>query len=804
MKQNGPVLNGWDVVFNMLEEPVNKIFQMQFIAAANSAWKDIALEYGQVFPNPGGDGQVAVYTAINMTLMHPSLQIVGKNQNIAKVHFDVTGTLETTTGLVDDRFDPAQHPKPDSAGRTWTSRKTPFERVTFEATVPLTLIQGGVAGNQDVVLDFPSGSFTSPVFMQAKDPNRLVSELKTYFATRGVRYIINEVRNNTPRQSPQLTPRVFKLNTVTTNSGKNVLQLYVATDSPEPRILTINVNEPVPDGYGFSLMISQRIVKQLGSGITQGASLFALENLIFPGDRLLQLGPEYSPADLLALGHFQLAPQFVIAAGDGQSVVRQGNQVPGGMARFGALQVIVKNAMNTRLAGEPVLFSVGTRPAMMAVQFDGSGSSSVTVGTNQDGIATLGGLTCYYDQGPFSIIAGAGGGQTEFHLTVAPTPPPPVVTGGKLNIVAGDHQTASRGGNTVPGGIAKFAPLQVRLNDSTGKPVPNFGVAFNPGSHSGSMAVQVDPSGATPHIAMTDGGGVATLNAMGGSSVSCYYADGPFTVLASVAGVPPVTFSMNVVPAPPPPPLQGAVVTIVSGDRQSVPRTGNSIPGGTANFAPLQVAVKAAEGRPVPNIPVSFDQGSGSRTMAVQLDPSGAAPVTVNTDGNGVATLNRMQGYGVSCYYGQGPFTVTATAPGGAQAIFSLTVAPSPPPPDLHNAHLRISAGDRQSVRRAGGDVPGGTAQFAPLQVIVSDALDNPIPNARVDFNPGAHPAAMAVQLHPSGALPATVMTDQNGRATLNLMPGGHGVWVYYASGAFQVTAAVANGPRVVFSLNVP
>ena len=61
----------------------------------------------------------------------------------------------------------------------------------------------------------------------------------------------------------------------------------------------------------------------------------------------------------------------------------------------------------------------------------------------------------------------------------------------------------------------------------------------------------------------------------------------------------------------------------------------------------------------------------------------------------------------------------------------------------------------------------------------------------------------MAVQVHPSGATPASVVTDQNGRATLNLMPGGHGVWAYYASGGFQVTAAVANGPGVVFSLNV-
>ena len=44
----------------------------------------------------------------------------------------------------------------------------------------------------------------------------------------------------------------------------------------------------------------------------------------------------------------------------------------------------------------------------MAVQLDASGTSSATAITDKDGIRTLGGMTCYYDQGPFSILASAG------------------------------------------------------------------------------------------------------------------------------------------------------------------------------------------------------------------------------------------------------------------------------------------------------------------------------------------------------------------------------------------------------------
>jgi hypothetical protein len=61
--------------------------------------------------------------------------------------------------------------------------------------------------------------------------------------------------------------------------------------------------------------------------------------------------------------------------------------------------------------------------------------------------------------------------------------------------------------------------------------------------------------------------------------------------------------------------------------------------------------------------------------MACQIEPSGASPSTVLTDGNGVATLNKMGGRSASIYYADGQCVVTAVY-GGANAAFHLNATP--------------------------------------------------------------------------------------------------------------------------------
>lgn len=249
--------------------------------------------------------------------------------------------------------------------------------------------------------------------------------------------------------------------------------------------------------------------------------------------------------------------------------------------------------------------------------------------------------------------------------------PDMVVTPG-LTTVAGDQQSVPRAGLDPPGGIAKFAPLVVRLADDAGRPRPGVPVTFTP-SGPRQMAVQVEPSGGQHAITTpTDPDGLATMAAMLGDSVHAYYAEGQIAVVA-VAQVPEdqpsVTFTLTVAPTPPRPPLPGATLTIVSGNGVSQPTGGR-----TAHFPPLVVQVHDAQGRPAAGALVDFAAGQHPTAMAVQVDPSGAEPTTVVADGNGVATLAKLDAgrTGVLAYYATGPFTVVASVVGGGQATFSL------------------------------------------------------------------------------------------------------------------------------------
>jgi hypothetical protein len=86
----------------------------------------------------------------------------------------------------------------------------------------------------------------------------------------------------------------------------------------------------------------------------------------------------------------------------------------------------------------------------------------------------------------------------------------------------------------------------VKLVNAAGHPAAGVQVGFAAGAHPAQMAVQLEPAGGSATMITTDANGVATLNHMGGNSVSCYYAAASFTIVASPMGGSPVTFSLVV------------------------------------------------------------------------------------------------------------------------------------------------------------------------------------------------------------------------------------------------------------------
>jgi hypothetical protein len=498
-----------------------------------------------------------------------------------------------------------------------------------------------------------------------------------------------------------------------------------------------------------------------------------------------------------------------IVSGDHQSATRSGNAVPGGIASFGPLTVLVTNLAGRPAAGVRVNF-VCNAPGQMACQLQPAGGASAFGISDAQGHVVLnqmGGqsVSVYYAGGPFGIdVTGDTFAKVSFALTaLTPTPAPiPVVNNPTLTIVSGNNQTSARKGSEPPGGVASFGALTVLLKDGSGKPSPNVPITFS--CHApAAMACQLTPSGADRGTLAvnTNAQGEATLNQMGGSSISAYYADAAFTMTATYEKT-SVTFNLAVNPGAGP--AFTNLAQIVSGDGQSVARTGSTVPGGIASFNPLTILVTDLSGKPASGVRVDWICAAPGQ-MACQLDPAGGQSATSTSDGSGHVTLNAMGGKSVSTYYATGAFAINVSGPTLKPIAFHLT-AVNPPPVAVtyvSGAKLAVTSGNDQTRDRNGSGVPGGIATFGALQVKLTNASGAPIANAPVVFS--CHvPGSWACQFDPSGADRGTmsVNTDANGLATLNRM-GGNGASLYYGSGAFTITAAYGSIASTTFNLTV-
>ncbi len=303
MSRGVSVLNGWDAVLNIDEDLVNAIFQAQFAQFARADWKEIRFAFCQLFPNPGKQGKLAVYTAVQITLATPRLRFLGNNQAFVEITFKATGRTGTAAKAVAAGFDPGKDGDPDDPGLEWDYNG--FSDMELNGQVPLSAVAGtshNSEGATRFVLDFPAGSFTSRAFEHVKDPDELCLRLKNYFDTHNVQYVINSIRTDLIGQIPQLAPKSFRIAVLTTNENKNIFQIFIATQSPAGRNLTVGVNEPIPDGFNISAMFNKRTVSQLGTSLMVQTWLFMQSNLVFSGHSTLSLGPELTPGDALILG----------------------------------------------------------------------------------------------------------------------------------------------------------------------------------------------------------------------------------------------------------------------------------------------------------------------------------------------------------------------------------------------------------------------------------------------------------------------------------------------------------------------
>gem|GEM_PF-1271408 len=277
-------------------------------------------------------------------------------------------------------------------------------------------------------------------------------------------------------------------------------------------------------------------------------------------------------------------------------------------------------------------------------------------------------------------------------------------------------------------GAAVATAPAVRVSDEDGRPLAGVPVTFQVASGGGTLA------GAS---AATDANGVAAAQGwtLGREA-------GPNVVVATVAGLEPVSFTATARPG------AVAALTAAGGD-------GQLGAAGTALADSITVRATDALGNPVPGVVVTFAVTGGGSLSGSRVTTSEQGTARVRL------TLGRQAGTA----------TVTATAEGAPPVTFTARAAAGPA------ASIVPQAGDDQSAA-AGAALPVRPA------VRVVDAAGNPVAGAAVTF---------AVTRGGGRITGGSTSTDSMGIATV-------GGWILGTAGPNALTATVQGLLPATFS----
>ncbi len=392
------------------------------------------------------------------------------------------------------------------------------------------------------------------------------------------------------------------------------------------------------------------------------------------------------------------------------------------------------------------------------------------------------------------MVAFGAHAQPQLNLGTVPT----------MTIVSGDNQKVARMTGPYGSVPANFGPLQVQVMDGRRRPIANAKVAFSTSCGPSPMTCFIETDARTVVEATTDANGMATLARVEGHSVRTFGADGPLTVVAKY-GAMSATFHLTVMP-----PVLVGTLSIVSGDKQAVERSGTpGTPplGGVATFGPMTVILKDTNGKPVPNVFVAFScPPAGAKQPTCEIESLTSAG---KTDGNGRLTLPSARAYN-----GIGKMPIVAAGVQTNSVTFDLTVLdppPFPPPPphdSLQNAWgtvatMSIVSGDNQRIAPTSPFDGYSYANFAPLTVQLKDGTRKPMANVRMVFAVACMPGGGNVACRIDGMVAQStyVVTDAKGMATL-AKQFGHSVEVINGTGPFTVRAYYGSA-AVTFHLTV-
>ena len=409
------------------------------------------------------------------------------------------------------------------------------------------------------------------------------------------------------------------------------------------------------------------------------------------------------------------------------------DQVPIGFPFPQPVSVTVTDATGNLLPGVTIAFTAVAASNGASATFS-NGKNSIQVVTDNNGSASAV-ITANPTAGQFEVDAAVGSLVTQWFPTSTTNVP------AHLTIVDGNPQSSTI--NTQFSGL-----LDVLVTDAQNNPVLEVPVTFSAPTSGPSVNLTGTTAVTSEFAEGFVQAGEARLDPIGVANGIA----GSYQVTATIGSV-SVQFNFTNTPNQP------AAANL---DTSGTPQTAVI----NSQFSAKLVAVpRDANGDCLAQVPVTFSAPSSgpSATLSASMAVSDAATCAAQV----TATANGIAG---------GPYNVTATAPGGITATFSLTNLAG-------TTTLLASGGTPQSASI-------GTAFALALQATLLDASGNPVFGKTVNFTaPATGPSATIS--------PASTVTDFNGNAvvfaTANNTLGSYTVTASY--GGLTANFALTNIP---------
>jgi hypothetical protein len=289
------ILNNWDVVFNMALDKINDVLKLQYEELKNNDKKyggKISAETS-IGGTPIGKIKTYVLQKFDLQYGYPRLQFLVNDNNTGNLEMQIPAgearkgaryvgpNTASVRGLLEDIAEEAGLPKSDVKEETidgqvmlvlqYYDKPTPIKSTaTLQAVIKIGQVKGLVNNNNNilsVVLDMQKGTFAAKdIEIEMNDEQKVAfsEAVKAYFVNHPVMFIINSLDLTGIATLPDLRPNQFLFKAFKSQSGNEMLQLFIQTNNRETfnysqTFISADVPDPIPEGAQSSLMINSRI-----------------------------------------------------------------------------------------------------------------------------------------------------------------------------------------------------------------------------------------------------------------------------------------------------------------------------------------------------------------------------------------------------------------------------------------------------------------------------------------------------------------------------------------------------------------